>query len=816
MTLRARANGFCRQPFATVRGGPPSTRATRPSSPSSRHQPLQPPQYTIAVRALCEFTAKRGDLDLRFTPGPTAAQGVAGHGIVTRRRGAAYEAEVTLTGSFLHLQVRGRADGFDASANRLEEIKTFRGDLARQPANHRALHWAQLRIYGWLLCRARGLAAIELALVYFDIDSQHEVVFTEQADSDGLRQHFEAQCACFLDWAASELAHRGARDAALTALAFPHAAFRTGQRELATAVYQANRAGRCLMAQAPTGIGKTVGTLFPVLKAIPGRSIDKLFFLTAKTSGRQLALDAMRSLHTDTIGTEGTIGTAGPAVRVLELVARDKACEHPDKACHGDACPLARGFYDRLPAARAEAVGHGMLDKSTVRDIGLSHGVCPYYLGQELARWSDVVVGDYNYYFDHSALLHGLAQANQWRVSLLVDEAHNLLERGRKMYTASLDQADLRRLRQTAPAALKKPLDRLQRQWQALHLSQEARNQAYQAHDAVPPKFLAALQSAAADIAEHLAEQPAAVDAALQRFQFDAQHFIRLAEQLDAHSLFDISKATGRTATTTTTASAAAATVLCVRNVVPAPFLAPRLAAAHSATLFSATLSPRAFYQDTLGLPSDTAWVDVPAPFHAAQLSVQVARRVSTRYADRAGSLQPIAELMAAQYARAPGHYLAFFSSYDYLAQAAACFSACAPDVPVWQQSPRMAEGEQARFLARFVPGGRGIGFAVLGGAFAEGIDLPGDRLVGAFIATLGLPQVNPVNEQVRQRMQAVFAHGYDYAYLYPGLQKVVQAAGRVIRTPEDQGVLLLMDQRFARAEIRPLLPSWWQVTVSG
>ena len=755
-----------------------------PSPPSAR--------YTVAVRALCEFTAKRGDLDLRFTPSPTAQEGIAGHGVVTQRRGAGFEAEVSLEGTHGDLRVRGRADGYDPAANRLEEIKTFRGDLARQPGNHRALHWAQLRLYGALLCRARGLSEVHLAVVYFEIGSQQETVLTETATAAALQVHFESTCEAFLAWAEQEVAHRARRDAALTALQFPHPDFRAGQRGLATAVYQANRAGRCLMAQAPTGIGKTAGTLFPLLKAAPGQALDKLFFLTAKTSGRALALNTLRALGT------------GGSLRTLELVARDKACEHPDKACHGDSCPLARGFYDRLPAARAAAIGQGLLDRAGLRDTALAHGVCPYYLGQEMARWSDVVVGDYNYYFDHSALLHGLAQANQWRVSLLVDEAHNLLERARGMYTARLDQADLRALRNTAPPALKKPLDRLQRQWQALHQAQPGD---YAAHDNVPPKFLAALQAAASGIGELFAEQPALVLPALQRFMFDAQHFIRLAEGIGPHSLFDITRDARR--------PAAAATVLCVRNVVPAPYLAPRLAAAHSSTLFSATLSPQRFYQDTLGLPPDTAWVDVPAPFQAAQLAVQVVRRVSTRYADRAASLQPIAELMARQYAAAPGNYLAFFSSYDYLQQAAERFAAMAPEVTVWQQSRRMAEADQAAFLDRFVPGGQGIGFAVLGGAFAEGIDLPGSRLIGAFIATLGLPQVNPVNEQIRQRMDATFDQGYDYAYLYPGLQKVVQAAGRVIRTPEDQGVLLLMDQRFARAEVRRLLPAWWQVQLA-
>ena len=781
---------------------------------------METPPITVSVRTLCEFTAKVGDLDLRFTPSPSALEGMQGHATVRRRRAAGYEAEVSLQGDYGPLRVRGRADGFDPALQQLEEIKTYRGDLAAQPANHRALHWAQVRIYGWLLCQQRGLAQLKLALVYFDITTQQETVVLETATAAELQAHFDLQCGRFLNWATQEHQHRLQRNQTLAALAFPHAAFRSGQRELAKAVYQVQRAGRMLLAQAPTGIGKTVGTLFPALKAMPEQAVDKIFFLTAKSSGRQLALDAARQLNPiGRVGQLDPVDPASPALRVLELVARDKACEHPDKACHGDSCPLARGFYDRLPSARQSASAHPLLERSALRDIALEHQVCPYYLSQEMVRWSDVVVGDVNYYFDTSALLHSLALENDWRVTLLVDEAHNLLERARQMYSSTLDHIGLRMLRRTAPAALQKPLDRLHRQWLALL---KPLTSAYTAMDTVPAKFLSALQNASNAIGEHFAEHPTDVEPALQRFQFDAAQFVRLAEGLAgappsteaapsevpppspeaSHSLFDIQRPE----------EDPAASRLTVRCVVPAPHLAPRFAKAHAAVLFSATLSPRHFYQDMLGLPANTAWIDVAAPFTADQLTVQVARHISTRYNDRAASLHPMAEQMAAQYTRLPGHYLAFFSSYDYLQQAADAFALHAPEVPIWRQSRRMLEAEQTQFLARFVPGGLGIGFAVLGGAFSEGIDLPGDRLIGAFIATLGLPQVNPVNEQFRERLQARFGRGYDYAYLYPGLQKVVQAAGRVIRTPEDQGTLLLLDQRFARAEVRRLLPAWWSL----
>lgn len=236
----------------------------------------------------------------------------------------------------------------------------------------------------------------------------------------------------------------------------------------------------------------------------------------------------------------------------------------------------------------------------------------------------------------------------------------------------------------------------------------------------------------------------------------------------------------------------------------------PRFATSRSTVLFSATLTPWHFYSDMLGLPDDTTWLDVPALFKADQLSVRIATHVSTRYSHRAKSLAPIAHIIATQYAAAPGNYIAFFSSFDYLDQAAREFATRHPDVPTWHQGRRMGESEREAFLARFQVDGRGVGFAVLGGSFAEGIDLVGTRLIGAFIATLGLPQFNPVNEELRRRVACRFGLGYDYIYLFPGIRKVVQAAGRVIRTASDIGTVHLIDDRFARPEVLCLLPNWW------
>ncbi|WP_241673112.1 ATP-dependent DNA helicase [Lacisediminimonas profundi] len=744
---------------------------------------------SVAVRTLCDFTARQGDLDLRFTPAPSALEGMLGHAAVRARRGALYQSEISLSGQYRSLTVRGRADGYDPQRNQLEEIKTHRSDLDRLPDNQRQLHWAQARVYGWLLCEKLGLTEIRIALVYFNIVSQKETVLLELHSAHSLRAAFEDQCQRYLYWAGQESAHRAARDRALAALDFPHDGFRPGQRLLAEAVYKAAVSRRPLLAQAPTGIGKTIGTIFPMLKAMPGQQIDKLFCLSAKTSGRALALDSLQRVK---------LHAAGLPLRVLELVARDKACEHPDKACHGESCPLARGFYDRLPAARRDAAAAGDMTQASLREIARTHEICPYYLGQEMALWSDAVVGDYNYFFDLHAMLHAMTLNADWRVGVLVDEAHNLVERGRKMYSAELDPVGFRMARREAPPAVKKTLDRVARQWS--QLSRESVED-YAVRN-LPDKLLLALQQAVSVITDLLGEQPAALGAELQRFYFDAMHFTRVADFFDDHSLFDVSRQP---------AARQERSVLCIRNLVPAPFLRARLEAAHASVLFSATLSPWHFYADMLGLPDCAAWVDIPPAFRPEQLQVRIVSDVSTRYADRDASLAPIARLIGQQFARVPGNYLAFFSSFDYLQNALAAFREQYPDIPVWEQSRKMDETARARFLARFEPEGSGVGFAVLGGVFAEGVDLPGKRLVGAFIATLGLPQVNPVNEQIAARMHQKFGAGYDYTYFFPGLQKVVQAAGRVIRSETDSGVLYLIDDRYARPDARALYPPWWQ-----
>lgn len=767
--------------------------------------------YTVSVRGLCEFAAKAGDLDLRFTPSPTAQQGREGHQLVASRRPPGHASEVPLEGLYECLRVRGRADGYDPTDNVLEEVKTFRGAVEAIAPNHGALHWAQLKVYGWLMCQSRGLDAITLTLVYLDVADLVEHPFSEAFSADALQAFFTRLCQPFLAWAQREMAHRQARDAAVQALAFPQLPFRAGQRELAAAVYRTVLQSRSLLAQAPTGIGKTLGTLYPALRALPERGVDKLFFLTAKTPGRQVALEALRRLQPP--------ASERPALRVLELVARDKACEHPDKACHGQSCPLAQGFYDRLAAARADAAARGWLDQAALRAVALTHRVCPYYLGQEMARWSDVVVGDYNYYFDRSAMLYALTQQHGWRVSLLVDEAHNLYSRACAMYSAELGEAQTEALRTQVPAPLRARVDELLNQWQLL-LPQEPPPPAWQLLDVVPPNWQRALQRFNSAVGDYLNDHAADAQGEWLAFYFDTLAWATLAEEFGAHSMCELTCEAPMQTPRNPVEVAQSDWIgsesgqgawgrIALRCVVPGHFIQGRLAAADSVVLFSATLNPVDYHTNLLGLPEDTQTVDIPSPFAPEQLAVRVLL-ISTRRDDRSATLDVLVDAMAQQFADQGGNYLAFFSSFDYLEAALARLQERHPGLPVWSQARQMGEASRTAFLQRFDPAGQGIGFAVLGGVFGEGVDLPGRRLIGAFIATLGLPQFDDFNQAVCERLEARFGRGYDYTYRLPGLQKVVQAAGRVIRTPEDRGTILLLDERYRERRYRDLLPAWW------
>ncbi|WP_220235532.1 ATP-dependent DNA helicase [Marinomonas foliarum] len=760
----------------------------------------------VAVRTLCEFAAREGSLEHRYTPSPTADEGIKGHKALQARRPASYQPEYLLEGECAGIRLRGKADGYvtDKSVPTLEEIKTHRGDLARVGIGQRQLHMAQLKVYGALLCLRDNLSSVNLRLVYYDITKDFETPLDKQFDSQTLITFLSALCLRYHEWYCQESAHRKRRDESLMHLAFPFPEFRTHQRSLSENVYKSISIGLTLLLEAPTGIGKTLGVAYPALMAMPRRKLDRLFILTARTTGRQLILDSLAKLKPASDSDERL------PLRILELTAKEKVCEYPDRSCHGESCPLAQGFFDRLPAARQAAIEAYWLDQTQIKILASSHHICPYFLSQEMARWSDVVIGDVNHYFDQQAILYGLTRQNGWRVVPLIDEAHNLIDRARGMYSAQLNQHQLRKTALSAPDSLKKPIRSVQRAWSKLikqhidGLSTSKINDQLLDLNTVPTELNTSLQRLVSDLTEYMTDHPVVPE--LQSLLFDTLSFMKLTEHFGDHSLCTLSIKQRTTKGKRPGYDAS----LWIRNLIPADFLTERFTQAHANILFSATLNPAEYYQDLLGLPENALWKTSPSPFSSTQLDLRIVN-LSTRFNDREGSIKPIIERIEQQFRSAPGNYLVYLSSFAYLDLLTKSFKEHCSDILSITQISGMNETDRVEFIQQFRNHRGIVGFAVLGGAFSEGIDLPGDALVGVFIATLGLPPFDHYHDQLAIRLQSRFQQGYRYTYLYPGIRKVVQAAGRLIRTPQDTGIIELIDDRFDSQEVNALLPEWWR-----
>ncbi|MEY3038088.1 MAG: hypothetical protein RL143_655, partial [Pseudomonadota bacterium] len=645
----------------------------------------------ISVRSLCEFTDRLGDIDLRYTPAPTALEGLEGHQRLQKRRGASYQSEYPLEQSFGEITVRGRCDGFDRSKQLVEEIKTYRGDLERQSLGQRNLHLAQLRSYGAMLCLEQNWTSINLKLSYLEITSDEvtEIEFTATADE--LTSELEARVERFKQWQNRLNQHRAARDLSLKELSFPYPEFRKGQRELAESVFKAAKTKRDLLIEAPTGSGKTLGTLYPSLKALAADKLTNLFYLTTRNTARKVAFDGINQLR-----------AGQPKLIAVELVAKESGCIELDKLCQADSCPLAKGFFDRLAEAREEAYSLNWtnLDSETLRKISEKHQICPYYFGQEMARWADIVVADINQYLAPTAILSGYLHQDEWQTLALVDEAHNLVTRCRDLYSIELKQSDykidLQATEQTNK--LSRALESVQRAWQQACKDQTS----IPSFDEMPPEKLEfALQSLATEIGDQLAKFPDQLE--LQNLLFLSSAYLKLAEQFGDHSIVRRSKAKRGQAE------------LALLNLDPSFFLAPRWADLNCAIIFSATLKPFDYYQKLLGFSDDSVSGSLPSPFSPEQVDVEIVKSIDTRYAVRERSIEPIARKLVAMWREKPGNYLFFSSSFNYLEEISEAVAEIAPEIPLHRQTSGMRSDERQRYLEQFSDESQLLGMAVLG-----------------------------------------------------------------------------------------------------
>ena len=762
---------------------------------------------TLPIRRLVEFLLRTGSIDSRFTGFDRALEGARLHRKLQRaavKEYPDYQAEAALKQDYtcagIAYTLEGRADGIFTDKDgtpTIDEIKTTTLPPEFINGEQSPEHWAQAQIYAAIYARQQGLPAMRVRLVYYQVDEDLEFTFTHDYSADALDAIVTDLLTQYAPWAKRSAEWQRMSRASRQALPFPFASYRPGQRAMMNAVYKTCTEGGQLLCQAPTGIGKTMSVLFPALKAV-GEG-GPIFYLTARGTTRAAAENALTLLR-----------AADPdlKLRSVTLTAKDKICLQEHRECTPEACPYANGYYDRVKAALWDGLDTHALTADALQALARKHKVCPFELGLDLSLWCDVVVGDYNYLFDPVVhLMRFFETAGDYL--FLIDEAHNLPGRARDMHSASLCKSvfyDAKKRLGKGKSSLKNALTKVNNifiEWR--HRCEEVLGDSRFGRTYFEKSRAEDFDRALTKLCEPLEiwldehRDPSETHDALLQLYFDIRAWLRVADTFDNHFVLQIS-AVG---------SEVRAAMLCLD---PSDFLAADFAKGRAAVLFSATLAPAGYYKDLCGLP-DARAVALRSPFDPANMGLWCARQVSTRYKDRADSIAKVSDLLAVMAAAQPGHYLAFFPSYSYLQQVWENFAARYPDQPTLCQESSMDEGQRTEFLAQFLArdGKPLLGFAVLGGVFGEGVDLTGESLIGVAVVSPGLPQIGPRQEQLRDYFEETRGAGFDYAYRYPGMNKVLQAAGRVIRTPQDRGVVLLIDDRFLAPDTRRLMPPHWE-----
>ena len=761
------------------------------------------PQTLIktSVRDLVGFALRSGDLVSGGFASPNRlVEGTRGHQKVQQSRPADYQTEVSVSylveAGPLALEISGRIDGLmaDGETVLVEEIKTTHAALDPDRPEIPA-HWGQAKVYAYILAAQNELDRVDVQLTYVQLDEWELQEQRQTFSFEELAAFFEDLVTRYLEWARIYYAWCQERDQSIDALPFPFPEYRKGQRPLAAATYRNIVAKGRLFAQAPTGIGKTVSVLFPAIKAMQQGHAEKIFYLTAKTSGRTIAEQTLEEMRRQ-----------GLRFKSLTLTARDKICFNPgdEISCDPEQCEFAIGYFDRLGAALEDIFQQDALTRPVVEAIARQHRVCPFEFSLDLSLWVDAIICDYNYVFDPRVYLKRFFLESSGNYVFLIDEAHNLVDRARDMFSAELHKVEVLALKR----AVKKDHPGLARKLNDINTyflkirrrcAQEENNDHW-VDRALPEELLPRLQTfcrQAEEILVRHAASPFWQD--LLDFYFQVVGFLRISELFDDHY--------------TTYAEKLDQDVrLRLFCLDPSRLIREALKRGIAAVFFSATLTPLDYFRQILGGEEEDTLQNLDSPFPREHLHLALGDHIQTTYKMREHTYGDVAAAIAALTGQKRGNYLVFFPSYRYMEEVVQRFSTAHPEVEILVQKTGMSEAQREDFLALFDADNQEtvVGFAVMGGIFGEGIDLKGERLVGAIIVGVGLPQLCLERDLIRTYFDEREIPGFEYAYTYPGMNRVLQAAGRVIRSAEDRGAILLIDHRFGQARYRRLFPPSW------
>ncbi len=779
----------------------------------------------ISVRNLVEFIARGGDIDNRRTSAPdkeTMQLGSRIHRKIQRQMGSNYYAEVSLKikipcDGFV-LQIEGRADGILIEEEQvlIDEIKGVLRDLSRIEKPE-TVHLAQAKCYAFIYAKEHKLSQIGVQMTYCQMETEDIKRFQEQFHYEELEVWFLELVKQYEKWAKFEVEWKKERNTSIKGVEFPYE-YREGQKELVTSVYKTILRKKKLFIQAPTGVGKTMATVFPAVKAVGEALGDKIFFLTAKTITRTVAEQAFEILK-----------EKGLQMKAVTLTAKEKICFCEATECNPDYCPYAKGHYDRINAAVFDMITTtNCMDREAIEQYAKKHNVCPFEMSLDVSLWVDAVICDYNYVFDPNAHLRRFfAEGNKEEYLFLIDEAHNLVERGREMYSATLYKEEF--------LAMKKKMKlenaKLTRHLEAcnkilLEYKRECEN--YQIYQNIS-NFILKLTNVLMEL-EKIMEEEKQVDDEFLEFYFHVRSFLSIYEELDENYVIY---------TEMEESGDFKIKLFCVN---PAVKLDHFISQGNSTIFFSATLLPIQYYKKLLSVTAEDYAIYAESPFDEKHRLLLIGNDVTTKYTSRgqgmyekyAGYLKCIVEVKH-------GNYMAFFPSYRFMEEILRIFengitgnvtvignggdgeeksideNADGSIIECLVQDQNMNEGKRENFLNRFREKRDEnskkslIGFCVLGGVFSEGIDLTEESLIGAVIIGTGLPQVCNEREILRQYFEKRNGNGFDYAYLFPGMNKVLQAAGRVIRTENDRGMIALLDERFLGRRYQETFPREWK-----
>ena len=760
------------------------------------------PVIRISVRNLVEFILREGDIDNRTGGGQDPENMQMGsriHRKIQRQMGSDYQAEVPLKTEIVcegfTLKIEGRADGLIHTKEQVmvDEIKGVLRELDRvqEPVG---IHLAQAKCYASMVAEQEGVDEIGVQMTYCLMETEEVKRFQYSYQSNELKVWFDEVIRQYEKWAKFQIEWRKARNASIKGIEFPFP-YRKGQRELAVSVYRTILRKKKLFIQAPTGVGKTISTVFPAVKAVGEELGEKIFYLTAKTITRTVAEQAFETLREQNL-----------KFKVITLTAKEKICFCEETSCNPDDCPYAKGHFDRVNDAVYELLmQEDVMSREVLEAQARKHKVCPFEMALDVSTWVDGVICDYNYVFDPDARLRRFfAEGGAGGYLFLIDEAHNLVERGRQMYSAELCKEDFLAVKKLVKGEAPRFAKRLEACNKIL-LAMKKECENYKVLDNIS-HFGIQLMNVLSETDRYLEE---CVDKEVREtvldFYFQVRSFLNIYDGLDEnYVIYTEYQENGRF-------------VLKLFCVNPAANLQKCLDKGNSAVFFSATLLPIQYYKRLLSTEKDNYAVYIDSSFDTKKRLLMNGVDVSTRYTMRSREMYQRYAIYIFRVVKAKmGNYLIFFPSYRFMEDVYQEFTQLLAsdeeEMELVIQQKHMDEEERENFLRAFEMGREKslIGFGVLGGIFSEGIDLTNEKLIGTLIIGTGLPQVCNEREILKSYFDQKGLYGFDYAYRYPGMNKVLQAAGRVIRTEDDRGVILLLDERFQREKGKEIFPKEW------